>query len=205
MNKQTKDVEMSNRKNTNKRIESTKEYMDELSKKYSKLNIVRVDLSYKKPHSDNMTLEDANKDLNRMFNNMRSKPSIFKDKVGYVCKKEYTKDKGVHFHVIIIFNGQKVQQSAFKGKQIGEYWEQVTQDRGSFHNCHYNKYARNGIGMLDHTDKDKRKMLDEDVISYLCKDDEKQDIKSIKKNKKDRAFTRGTIPKSKGNMGRPRN
>ena len=56
--------------------------------------------------------------------------------------------------------------------------------------------------MLDHRDSDKRKILDEDVISYLCKDE--QDIEPIKGNKKARAFTRGTLPKNKGKLGRPR-
>ena len=193
---------MTNKKNSTKRIESTKKYVDELSKEYSKLNIVRVDLSYKKPHSDKMTLEDANKDIHHMFNNMRSKPSIFKDKVGYVCRREYTEDKGVHFHTIIIYNGQKVQKGAFKGTQIGEYWEKITEGKGSYYNCNFNQYERNGTGILDHRDSDKRKILDEDVIAYLCKDE--QGIEAIRKNKKDRAFTRGAIPKSKGNMGRPR-
>jgi len=193
---------MSNNKNSNKRIESTKKYIDELCSEYSKLNIVRVDLSYKKPHSDKITLEDANNDLNRMFNNMRSKPSIFKDKVGFICKREYTEDKGVHFHAIIIYDGQKVQKDVYKANQIGEYWEQITKEKGTHHNCHLNDYKRKGIGMLDYRDTDKRKILDEDVISYLCKDE--QGIEPIKTNKRDRAFTRGTLPKSKGNKGRPR-
>ena len=56
--------------------------------------------------------------------------------------------------------------------------------------------------MLHHSDSDKRKILDEDVIEYLCKDE--QDIKPIKTNKRDRAFTRGTIAKRNSNVGRPR-
>ncbi|WP_434286064.1 hypothetical protein [Aliarcobacter cryaerophilus] len=35
-------------KKTNQRLESTKKYIDDLSKNYSRLNIVRVDLGYKK-------------------------------------------------------------------------------------------------------------------------------------------------------------
>ncbi len=190
------------KKKTNKRLDSTKEYIDALSEDYSKLNIVRVDLAYKKPHSDNVTLEEATVDLDRMFNNMRSKPSIFKDKVGYVCKREFTKDRGVHFHTIFIYDGQKVLKDSFKAEQIGKYWEQLTEDKGSFHNCHRNKYERNGIGILDHRDSDKRKVLDEDVISYLCKDEQR--IEPAEENKKARAFTRGAIPKSKGKIGRPR-
>ena len=187
---------------SNKRLHSTKEYIDTLQEKHSKLNIIRVDLSYKKPHSEHITLEDANNDLNRMFNNMRSKPSVFKDKVGYVCKKEYTEDKGVHIHALFFYDGQKVLKDAHKADQIGKYWEQLTDNKGSFHNCNRDNYKYNGIGMLEYRDSDKRKILDERVISYLCKDE--QDIELIKQNKKDRAFTRGAMPKSRGNIGRPR-
>jgi len=56
--------------------------------------------------------------------------------------------------------------------------------------------------MLHYGNSEKRKILDKDVISYLCKDE--QSIEPIKTNKKDRAFTRGTISKSKGKVGRPR-
>lgn len=193
---------MPSKKNINKRVESTKKYIDALSENYSKLNGIRVDLAYKKPYSESITLEDANNDIERMFNNMRSKPSIFKDKVGYVFKREYTEERGVHFHALFFYDGQKVQKDAHKAEQIGKYWEQITEDKGSFHNCHRNKYERNGIGMLDHRDSDKRKILDENVISYLCKDE--QGVEPVKEKEKVRAFTRGTIPKKKGKMGRPR-
>lgn len=193
---------MANKKNINKRKESTKKYTDAILDEHSKICVVRVDFAYKKPHNNNITLEDANKDLDHMFNNMRSKPSVFKDKVGYICKREYTEDKGVYFHTIFIYDGQKVQKDAFKGDQIGQYWEQITQEKGSYYNCNRNKYAHNGIGIINHKDSEKRKILNENVIAYLCKDE--QDIAPIKKNKKDRAFTRGTLPKSKGKIGRPR-
>lgn len=193
---------MANSKNYNKRLESTVKYIDELSKQYSKVNIVRVDLGYKKPHSEVITLDEANKDFKHLLNNMRTKPSIFKHQVGYVCKREYTEDKGVHFHTLFIFNGQKVQKDAYKADQICQYWEQITQEKGSYHNCNRNNYEHNGVGMLDHRDSDKRKILDENVISYLCKDE--QDIKPVKENNNTRSFTRGTVSKFKGNIGRPR-
>lgn len=203
MNIQNKELQMVNNTKVNKRTQSAKKYIDELQKEYSKLNIVRVDLSYRKPYSDDITLEEANKHLSRMFNNMRSKPTIFEDKVGYTIKREYTEAKGVHIHAVFIFDGQKVQKDAFKADQIGQYWEnEITQGQGSYHNCNRNTYDNNGKGMLDHSDSAKRKILDEHVISYLCKD--KQEIDLVKGSKKDRAFTRGTITKSKENLGRPR-
>jgi len=194
---------MANKKKEQQRLDSSKKYIDALSGMHSKLNIIRVDLGYKKPHSEEIGLAEANRDINHMMNNRRSKPSIFEHQVGYMIKREYTKDKGMHLHALIAFDGQKVKQSAFKADEIGEYWVENTDGRGSYHNCNRNKYARNGIGMLDHRDSEKRKILDEDVISYLTKDE--QSVDSMKAKKKGRAFTRGSIPKnSKGRRGRPR-
>ena len=193
---------MTDKTNENKRLDSTIKYVDALLGNHSKLNIIRVDLSYKKPYSDNVTPDKANQDLNHLFNNMRSKPTIFKDQIGHICKREYTKDKGVHIHAVFIYDGQKIKNDSHKAQQIGEYWNQVTQKEGSFYNCHYNDYEKIGIGMLEHNDTEKREILNDKVISYLCKDD--QSIKAIKDTKKAKAFTRGIMPKKKSNKGRPR-
>jgi len=188
--------------NKNRRENSTLKYIDGLQAKFSKLNVIRVDFGYKKDPNNEITLEEATNDLERMLNNRRSKSTIFKDNVGYVCKKEYTEDKGVHVHAYFFYDGQKVQKSSFKADQIGKYWkEEITKDRGSYHNCHRNDYPHNAIGMLEHNDTDKRKKLDK-AISYLYKDE--QSINPIKTNKKSRAFCRGIIPKRKKSTGRPR-
>ncbi len=188
---------------SDKRLESAKQYIDELSVQNSKLNIVRVDLSYKKPYSNEVSLDEVNEDIQHLLNNRRTKPSIFKDNIGYIMKREYAEGRGMHIHALFIFDGQKVSKSAHKADQIGKYWSnEITHDNGSYHNCHRNGYEKNGIGMLDHRDEQKRKILDEQVISYLCKED--QDVAPIKSNSKDRAFTRGVAPKKKSAAGRPR-
>jgi hypothetical protein len=193
-----------NKKLFKQRLDSNKEYIDSLQQNCSKINNIRVDLSYKKPYSGEITLEEANKDLTRLLNNRRSKPTIFENNIGYIIKKEYTEDKGMHFHCMFIFDGNKIMKDAFKCDQIGKYWNQITQDKGSFYNCNRDKekYNENGIGLLDYKDEEKRKILDEKVISYLCKNDQLQVIP--KNDKKDREVIRGTLPKSKGNKGRPR-
>jgi len=193
---------MANKKKEQQRLESSKKYIDALSGMHSKLNIIRVDLGYKKPHSEDISLAEANRDINHMMRNRRSKPGIFKHQVGYMIKREYTEDKGVHAHVIFAFDGQKIKKDAHKADQICEYWKEITDEKGSGHNCNRNTYARNGIGMLDHRDSEKRKILDEDVIAYMTKDEQSVDFM---KDKKGRAYTRGSIPKnSNGNKGRPR-
>ncbi|PZQ07310.1 MAG: hypothetical protein DI567_04310 [Aliarcobacter butzleri] len=194
---------ISNNKKINRRLESTKKYIDDLSKKYSKLNIVRVDLGYTKEDSKSITFEDASKDLNKMLNNTRSKPTVFGEMVGYITKKELGEDKGVHIHVAIIYNGNIVREDITKAQQIGEYWKNnITKGKGVFHNCSKNEYKNKAVGVIDYKDKEKRKIFDEKVLTYLCKDE--QSIDSLKTNIKDRAFTRGIAPKKKSNAGRPR-
>lgn len=184
-------------------LNSTKGYIDDLSSTYSKLNIVRVDLGYTKEHSAVITLEEANKDISRMLNNMRSKPTVFADKVGHIIKREYTTDRGVHFHTLFIYDGQKVREDITKAEQIGKYWrENITDYKGTFHNCNRNMYKNKGVGILDYKDTDKREILDEVVLRYLCK--EEQSIQKIKTNKKDRSFSRGIALKQKDSRGRPR-
>lgn len=191
-----------------KRFKSTKTYLDKLQENYSKINVVRIDLSYKQESSEKVTLTSINKDLKRMLNNRRSKPSIFEDNIGYVIKREHGEDKGLHLHAVFLFDGQKVQKDTHKATQIGNYWEEsITKGEGLHYNCNKKQYKRVGTGMIDHKNSDKRKILDNDVIAYMCKDGDDKDsqsIKPLKNNVNDRAFTRGTIPKDKSKAGRPR-
>lgn len=186
---------MTKNKKVTRRLESTKKYMDAQIEKHSKLLVLRVDLSYKKPYSDEISLEDMSMHHRLMLNNARSKPSVYKNMTGYVCKKEYTKDKGPHMHMMVMYNGQKVQSATYIADQIGDHWNQITQGKGSYHNCHRNSYEDEGIGMLERSDTKKRKILYENVIPYLCK--EEQSLEPMKKNKKDRAFVRGAISRKK--------
>jgi len=197
-----------NKRVVNKREDSNKEYVDALQERYSKLCVVRVDLYCNKNEDKvaDVSLDVANSDFNRMMNNRRNKQSIFKDNVGYICKKEDTPDRGVHFHTIFFYDGQRVMQDVHKAKQIGEYWsKEIRKGNGHFNNCNLNadrKYGKdNGIGILEYTDKDKRKNLDK-AIGYVCKDGQKiDDTTDLKKN---RSIVRGTMPKKKSTKGRPR-
>lgn len=189
---------------TSKRKSSSQLYIDALQENYAKVNVIRVDFGYKKPFSDDITLEDANKDLKQMLTNRRSKPSIFKHNIGYEFKRELTEAKGAHIHGFIYFNGHEVKNDIAKAKQICNYWnKEITKGKGSAYNCNLNadKYQYNGIGMIDHTDKEKRVNLDK-AVEYICKDE--QVVKSSD-NSKTVAYTRGNMPKKKSNAGRPRN
>ena len=70
--------------NTKKRLESTKNYINGMFGIHSKINVLRVDVGYTNEFSQEMTIEDLNKDINHMFNNMRSKPTLFDSKIGFL-------------------------------------------------------------------------------------------------------------------------
>ncbi len=190
--------------NTKKRLESTKIYIDGLFEIHSKINVLRFDVGYTKEYSKEMTTDDLNKDINHMFNNMRSNETLFGSKLGYIIKREDGVEKGNHAHIILFCNGNEIQKGAYLIDKIGEYWKNdITQGRGSHHNCNRNTYTKNGTGMINYKDSEKREILLDHVASYLCKDED-QHIKSTSDDKINKSFTRGTLPKKKGNIGRPR-
>lgn len=185
-------------------LESTANYIDKLFEAHSKIQVIRLDLGYTKDHASKTSLEQINQDLNHLLNNRRSKSSVFGNMIGYIAKREYTEDKGPHIHSLFIYDGQKVSKDAHKGDQIGEYWSQITNGQGIFHNCNRekHKYAECALGMVDHADEAKRSALREKAVAYLCK--EEQSIAPIKLSGNERSFTRGIPPRKKSNAGRPR-
>lgn len=182
---------------------STEDYIERIFENASKLTAVRVDLSYTKEHANQCSLKDLNQDLSHLQSLRRSNKTVFRDMVGFVIKREYTEDKGPHAHALFLFNGQKVQKDAYKGDQLGELWQDVTDNKGIYYNCNRNKenYARSGLGLIDHTDTEKRESLNL-AVDYLCKSE--QSIDPLKETGKERSFTRGVAPRPKSNAGRPR-
>lgn len=184
---------------------STSKYIDKLLENHSKIQVIRLDLSYKKEHAREASLEEINQDLKHLLNNRRTKPSIFENMIGYIAKREHTDEKGPHIHSLFIFDGQKVKKDAYKGDQIGKYWKnEITDGKGIYHNCNREKarYAECALGIIDHTDDAKLAALKEKAIAYLCK--EEQSIDPIKQSGNERSFTRGIAPRKKNQVGRPR-
>jgi len=196
---------MDETRNNKHMVKSTSTYIDQLLENHSKIQVIRLDLSYKKEHARKASLENINQDFTHLLNNRRTKPSIFENMVGYIAKREYTENKGPHIHSIFIYDGQKMSKDAYKGEQIGEYWKnEITDGKGIYHNCNREKekYAECALGMIDHTDETKRTVLKEKAIAYLCKDE--QNVAPIKQSGNERSFTRGIAPRKKSNAGRPR-
>lgn len=193
---------MSNNKRATK---SATTYIDKLFEKHSKLQVIRLDLYHKKTEEAPGELKELKKDVEHLIANSRSKRSLFGDMAGRIIKYENGEERGPHAHAMLFFDGHKLQKDEHRGDEIGKYYvDTITKGKGSFHNVNRNKdrYEKLGIGMIDHSDTEKRQALLENVLPYLTKTE--QTIDGVKASTKERSFTRGTLPKPKSKAGRPR-
>ncbi|BBB66549.1 hypothetical protein UNDYM_2296 [Undibacterium sp. YM2] len=119
-----------------------------------------------------VAFEEVQKDRKRFFTNVKGKPSLFKELVGYVWSIECGHVAGYHLHVMLFFNGAKVQKHQFLAQEIGQYWaDSITQGRGYFENCNLNekKYGDDwAMGEVNYWDSAKREKL-RYTMQYFCK------------------------------------
>ncbi|WP_181926058.1 YagK/YfjJ domain-containing protein [Pseudomonas citronellolis] len=183
----------------NKNLKEINRYIDALFGFYSRLLVLRVDLSYRKEYSD-ISLEKAISDRVRLFCNARSN-KIFSEMVGYVWKLEHGMEKGFHFHVMFFYDGSKVREDVTRAQRIGEYWKrEITGYRGIYYNCNASKarYKSCGIGMINHDDALAIEWLRQAAV-YLAKSDLYMKVKTTR-----RGMGKGKMPAIKVRRGRPR-
>lgn len=186
-------------RSANKNYKELLSYVDSLFERYSRLLVVRVDLSYLVRYS-NLTQQEAGRDRERLFENSRSN-KLFANMVGYIWKLEHGTEKGFHFHVMFFFDGSKVREDGTMAKLIGQYWiDVVTKGRGMYFNCNASKdrYIDCGVGMIDCREAVLHKGIRKAVI-YLTKTDLYMKLQST-----GRGMGKGNKPKCKDVRGRPR-
>lgn len=186
-------------RSSNKNYKELTRYVDALFEHYSRLLVLRVDLSYSK-ESSKTTQAVAKQDRERLFGNARSN-KLFAGMVGHIWKLEHGPEKGFHYHMMFFFDGSKVREDVTLARRVGEYWSDVvTKGRGLYFNCNANKHAYKtcGVGMIDHTQSALREALRGAVV-YLTKTD-----LYMKLQTEGRGMGKGLSPGPKGPRGRPR-
>lgn len=183
--------------------------VDALFRRYSKVLVVRVDLTYKLPDARaidrrNLTHSDVRGDFQALLKDMRAK--LFKKNfITYAWKLEYGPRTGYHYHVVFFFNGSNVMRDVDIASQIDDHWsKRVTEGSGGCYNCNArkDKYPLNGIGLIDHRDTDKINVLKRYVLGYLLEVDYL--IRPVAADKI-RTFGTGALPRSVAtSRGRPR-
>lgn len=147
-------------------------YVDNLFERYAKLLVVRIDFSYQDEFKQKITSEITLRHRKRLCKNMESNP-LFEHCVGFICKLEYGKQRGYHYHALFFFNGAKVRQDIVLAKAIGEYWRDfITEGQGHYFNCNAKKevYKTPGIGQVTYANTHLREGLKK-VVGYMAKVD----------------------------------
>ena len=130
-------------------------YMRQILCHYSKLLIVRVDLGYSKDTSHLVSIKDFHCHLKRLRNLIGNTKSCFKGLEGNVIALEQGHDRGYHCHLLLLFNGSKHYKDTHMGQLVGQKWQSITGNLGSYYNCNNTQYkkkqealGRLGIGMI---------------------------------------------------------
>jgi len=198
----------SSKKSETKRKVNTEKYIEAFLEKYARLTIIRLDL-YLNRDSDSVNYTKGFfEEMMHFWGNFRR--DIYESRAipnpeGFIGSIEYGYFKGFHFHVMLIFDGSKHQRDIYIAQKIGEHWNsKITEGKGSYNNCNLKANLggygnRNGIGRVDHYDKQKIINLKK-AAYYLTKTDFA--LQAVLDN--ERTFFRGNMPKKASMRGRKR-
>ena len=149
-------------------------YVKKLFNTYSRLLVIRVDLSYQR--NIPVTYEQFRTDVDYLLNIIPSNPA-FKDLVGYIWKLEHGNDKGYHVHLLLFYDGAKRWSDYYIAQQIGEFWQNnITLEKGLYFNCNTKEqkeqYHYCYLGMVHRSEQQKIDWIIAQGVSYLVKTDE---------------------------------
>lgn len=116
-----------------KNFKSVTHYLDQLRTQHKRLLMVRLDLYYKSEYRGSNGLPQLQADRAAFMKHWQVKP-LFNHLVGYVWCFEHGGKKGLHCHMLLIFNGKHRYQDEWIGRMLGEHWVQVTKGQGSYYN-----------------------------------------------------------------------
>ncbi|MDR5897690.1 inovirus-type Gp2 protein [Halomonas vilamensis] len=163
-----------NRRNSRNNYKRLRELIGALFERYSRLTVLRVDLSYTEidgPYIDYETARYHREQLCQAFH----KNPLFTHLVGYAWKLEWRPKKGFHYHFLFFFHGHHVQEDITHARLIGELWARsITGGQGHYRNCNRNAentYHYNALGQIEYHDYEKQRGLDF-IARYLTKIDE---------------------------------
>lgn len=135
--------------------ESLETYITQLTRNYSKLLFIRIDLAILKQHQHNVDIQQFNNYLTIFINRIQNQDTCFKDLKGYAWAIEQGESKGYHCHALLIYDGHKHQKDFGMVIQVGQCWTKITEGKGYFFTSNspeykerFNRKGTLGIGMI---------------------------------------------------------
>ncbi len=182
-------------------FDSARNLVLHLAEQHSRLLILRIDLYYK-PYYDIVRADWHVENFLRWLRSRKCRRELLPGYLGFIIKRENGIVRGMHWHLMVICDGNIQRNDGYLSQALGEMWARRTgQGPGSYYNCYSDrsKYPFDGLGLLDLSDWSKMIGL-RYVLYYLSK----QDCVLKVSGSKERSFWR--TPTSKLNMkrGRPR-
>lgn len=178
--------------------ENTKTLVDRMqgiSKKYSRILVVRVDLAYPLKYQDQIGIQEFSDDMKVLCTRLRDQDTVFKGLIEYAWALEQGKDKGYHCHLLLVYKGSERRNAYWVAKRVGELWDKITEGQGCYFNCHTAAYLKQfsdqnrlGIGMIHRKDLDEvNNMLN--TVKYLVRPEKEAQHLRVKCIKGMRTFS----------------
>ncbi|ENX38313.1 YagK/YfjJ domain-containing protein [Acinetobacter sp. NIPH 2100] len=130
-----------------------------LTRNYTKLLFVRVDLAIQLEHQSKVGIKQFNAYLRILLKQIHDQNCGFKGMLGYSWSVEQDEDMGYHCHLLLIYDGEKHQNDFGLALQAGQRWIEITNGQGVFLNLNAPEYksqfeqdGKLGIGMIHRDD-----------------------------------------------------
>ncbi|ENU80978.1 hypothetical protein F975_00836 [Acinetobacter sp. ANC 3789] len=178
-------------------------YVRKLFDHYAKLLIVRVDLGYLNTSKNQINIEHFYEHVQILRNRLSNKDTCFEHLHGYAWALEQGQSRGYHVHLLLIYDGAKVQNGSYYAQQAGKKWMDISLGHGCYFNLHQQKYINQlkmagcdiGIGMVSrNNESDWERLLP--VIEYLTDHDKHDQHLRVKCSSTMRTFGTGLFANS---------
>ncbi len=164
------------RRGAKQRAKSMRECLDYMFKVRSRLLVTRIDLEYMEGTFTGVDLAHGLAQVKAHWSQMYRAlhNGLVQHLRGFVARIEYGILTGYHIHLLLFFDGSDRKGDITLNAIIGEHWSNnITQRRGRYWNCNRYKeeYPTPALGMVEHSDTEKRETLKGVIVDYFAKPD----------------------------------
>lgn len=153
------------------------EYTELLLEHYSRLSVIRVDLSYRQDQRIFIDITDFRKDIRKLLDRLQDGDRHFRDLEGYVYALEQGAQKGYHAHFLLFYDGSRTKFDRYIADCIIDTWKKITREDGQGYNCNtkqnrksYLERDKDALGTVNRGDYAKRSNVLQ-VVRYFTEPD----------------------------------
>lgn len=165
------------------------QYTELLLEHYSKLAVVRVDLSYREGQRRFVDIVDFRQDIRKLLDRIQDGDRHFKDLQGYIYALEQGSQKGYHAHFLLFYDGSRVKFDRYIADCIIDTWKEITGEVGQGYNCNtkqnrksYQERGNDALGSVSRGDHAKRANVLKIVRYFTEPDKTEQYLRVREKN-----------------------